>query len=363
MPKRFVISGGGTGGHIFPAISIAQALQAQLEDAEFYFVGATGKMEMNKVPEAGFPILGLPIRGLNRTQPLKNVTLPWAVLKSVWKANVFLADWKPDAAIGVGGFASAALGFAALKRRIPLFIQEQNAFAGKTNSMLGKFATKIFVAHPGMERFFPASKIEQSGNPVRALFETNPPTASTARLSFGLQPDKPTVLITGGSLGAGAINTAVESALAGWLNQGCQIIWQTGERQFHKYQHHQRPGSVWVSAFIPDMRMAYAAADLAVSRAGAMAIAELMAMSLPSLLVPLPTAAEDHQTYNALSLSKQHAAIHLPENQVMENLEMATLNLLKDETARTHMRKALQDSFQPGAANKIARSIIQTINA
>ncbi|MDA0929845.1 MAG: undecaprenyldiphospho-muramoylpentapeptide beta-N-acetylglucosaminyltransferase [Bacteroidetes bacterium] len=363
MPKRFVISGGGTGGHIFPAISIAQALQAQLADAEFHFVGAMGKMEMNKVPEAGFPILGLPIRGLNRTQPLKNVTLPWALLKSVWKAHVFLRDWKPDAAIGVGGFASAALGLAALQRRIPLFIQEQNAFAGKTNSMLGKYATKIFVAHPGMERFFPAPKIEQSGNPVRAEFETPPPLASTARLSFGLLPDKPTILITGGSLGAGAINTAVDAALEGWLNQGCQLIWQTGERQFQHHQHHHRPGSVWVSAFIPDMRMAYAAADLAISRAGAMAIAELMAMKVPSILVPLPTAAEDHQTFNALSLSNQNAAVHLPENQLRENLESATLNLLKDEGGRAHMRKALQDSFQSGAANKIASSIIQSLNA
>jgi len=359
MPKRFVVSGGGTGGHIFPAISIAQAIRKEIPDAEFYFVGALGKMEMEKVPAAGFPILGLPIRGFNRSQPLKNFSLPWALLLSVWKANRFLATWKPDAAIGVGGFASGALGIAAVQRRIPLFLQEQNAFAGKTNSWLGKFAKRIFVAHPNMDRFFPAHKIELAGNPVRAVFETEAPPKSDCLAHFGLSPNNPTLLITGGSLGAGAINAAVAKALPAWIEKGYQVIWQTGERQFELYQNFSANGSVWISAFIPEMQIAYAAADAVLSRAGAMAVAELLAVKKPAILVPLPSAAEDHQTYNAKSLSDQGAAIHLQESALGDQLNNAVEQLLCNNDAREIIREKLSVLHQAGSAQKIAQSILQ----
>jgi UDP-N-acetylglucosamine--N-acetylmuramyl-(pentapeptide) pyrophosphoryl-undecaprenol N-acetylglucosamine transferase len=362
MPKRFVISGGGTGGHIFPAISIAQALRSELPDSDFYFVGALGRMEMEKVPAAGFPILGLPMRGFNRTHPLKNLGLPWALFRSVWKANRFLATYKPDAAIGVGGFASGALGLAAVQRRIPLFLQEQNAFAGKTNTWLGKFAAHIFVAHPNMERFFPADKIENAGNPVRAVFETEAPEMAGSKAFFGLSSDKPTLLVTGGSLGAGAINSAVAQALPNWLEKGCQVIWQTGERQYEAYRHLNSTGAVWVSAFIPDMQVAYAAADAVVSRAGAMAIAELLAMKKPAILVPLPSAAEDHQTHNAKSLSEKGAAVHLPEPQLNLLLPDAAWQLLNNEAERKGMQEKLSALHQAGSAKKIAQSILNRLN-
>jgi len=363
MPKRFVVSGGGTGGHIFPAVSIAQALRAQLPDAEFYFIGALGKMEMDKVPAAGFPILGLPIRGLNRTQPLKNLSLPWALLRSVWKANRFLAHWKPDAAIGVGGFASGALGLAAVQRRIPLFLQEQNAFAGKTNAWLGKFAQRIFVAHENMDRFFPANRIENLGNPVRAVFECEAPNPGICRAKFGLHPDKPTLLVTGGSLGAGAINAAIAFILPSLIEKGFQVIWQTGERQFDSYSHYASAGSVWVSAFVPEMQTAYAAADAVVSRAGAMAIAELLAMKKPAILIPLPSAAEDHQTYNAKSLSDQGAAIYLKESQLQDTLHDAVWKLFIDEPQRKEIEAKLAHLHKGGAAHNIALSIIKHLNA
>jgi UDP-N-acetylglucosamine--N-acetylmuramyl-(pentapeptide) pyrophosphoryl-undecaprenol N-acetylglucosamine transferase len=363
MPKRFVISGGGTGGHIFPAVSIAQALRAELPDAEFYFIGALGKMEMEKVPNAGFPILGLPIRGLNRSQPLKNMSLPWALLRSVWKANRFLGKWKPDAAIGVGGFASGALGLAAVQRRIPLFIQEQNAFAGKTNAWLGSFAKRIFVAHPNMDRFFPANRIENLGNPVRHVFELEAPEPQICRTKFGLDPLKPTLLVTGGSLGAGAINSAVSMSLPSLIDAGCQVIWQTGQRQYESYAHLNSPGIVWVSAFIPEMQTAYAAADAVVSRAGAMAIAELIAMKKPCILVPLPSAAEDHQTHNAKSLSDQGAALYLSESLLQDQLLDSIWKLLKQDSLRAEIIAKLADLHQAGSAQKIAQSIIKHLNA
>jgi UDP-N-acetylglucosamine--N-acetylmuramyl-(pentapeptide) pyrophosphoryl-undecaprenol N-acetylglucosamine transferase len=359
MAKRFVISGGGTGGHIFPAISIAQAIQQELPEAEFYFVGALGKMEMEKVPAAGFPILGLPIRGFNRSQPHKNLGLPWALLKSVWKANRFLANWKPDAAIGVGGFASGALGIAAIQRQIPLFLQEQNAFAGKTNSWLGKFAVRIFVAHPNMDRFFPAPKIELAGNPVRSVFETEGPPRHTCLSHFGLESNKPTLLITGGSLGAGAINAAVATSLQTWTQKGYQVIWQTGERQFDTYKHLNARGSIWISAFIPDMQIAYSAADVVLSRAGAMAIAELLAVKKPAILVPLPSAAEDHQTHNAKSLADQGAAIHLKESLLNDKLNETVDQLLSNESAIDAIREKLSALHQAGSAQKIAQSILK----
>lgn len=362
MPKRFAISGGGTGGHIFPAISIAQALRKELPDSEFYFVGALGKMEMEKVPAAGFPILGLPIRGIHRSNPFKNISLPWALVRSVWKANRFLADWKPDAAIGVGGFASAALGVAAIQRNIPLFLQEQNAFAGKTNTWLGRFAKRIFVAHHKMDAFFPASKIEVAGNPVREIFEMEPPDRAMGRFHFGLNPQKPTLLVTGGSLGAGAINSAVAMALPKWIDQGCQLIWQTGERQFGTYKHLSASGSVYISAFIPDMQLAYAAADAVVSRAGAMVIAELLATKKPAILVPLPSAAEDHQTYNAKSLSEKGAALYLSEASLSVQLPDLAWQLLSQESQQIEIQKKLEELHQPGSAQKIARSILNQLN-
>lgn len=358
MPKRYLISGGGTGGHIFPAIAIGQALQELAPGAELHFIGALGRMEMEKIPQAGYPITGLPIRGINRSKPWKNLSLPFALWKSYRMALATLKAFKPDAAIGVGGYASAAMGLAASKAGIPLILQEQNAFPGKTNRWLARRAKAICVAHPGMERYFDASKLHLTGNPVRKAFETAGASKQEAKTQLGVDSSKPLVFLTGGSLGAEALNQALYSCLPSLQDMGVQVLWQTGSRSFTDWSQKVTPApGLQLADFIPDMALAFRAADLVISRAGAIALAEMAMTQTPSILVPLPGAAEDHQSFNAKSFEERGGAFMLPQNQLNDRLLPTLKELLEDPEKLETMRKALGSIKQPNAAQTIAKII------
>ncbi len=358
MPKRYLISGGGTGGHIFPAIAIGQALQELSPGAELHFIGALGRMEMEKIPQAGYTITGLPIRGINRSKPWKNLSLPLALWKSYRMALATLKTFRPDAAIGVGGYASAAMGLAASKAGIPLILQEQNAFPGKTNRWLSRRAKAICVAHPGMEKYFEASKLHLTGNPVRKAFETMGASKQEAKAQLGLDSSKPLVFLTGGSLGAQALNHALYSCLPSLQAMGVQVLWQTGSRSFTDWSQKVTPApGLQLADFIPDMALAFRAADLVISRAGAIALAEMAMTQTPSLLVPLPGAAEDHQSFNAKSIEDRGGAFMLPQNQLNDRLLPTLKELLQDQEKLDSMRKALGSIKQPNAAQNIAKII------
>ncbi len=350
MKKRMIIAGGGTGGHIFPAIAIANALRKAAPDVEILFVGAKGKMEMEKVPQAGYPIKGLDIAGFNRSSLLKNITLPVKLVRSFFQVRRILRDFRPDAVIGVGGYSSFPVLRLAQKMGIPSFLHESNSFAGKTNQLLGKRATNIFVATEGMEKFFPAEKIMVTGNPVRSSISGTLPDRDQALRSFGLDPARTTVLSVGGSLGARSINLAMEAGLPKLEAAGLQLIWQVGKGNLPAQVPAAGEGKSWlvVSEFIPDMERAYAAADIVVSRAGAMAIAELCVVQKPAILVPYPFAAEDHQTVNATVLVDKQAAIMVKDSEVKEKLVDTILELAKDPLEQ----KALKQHISPlGARN------------
>ncbi|MEY2829396.1 MAG: undecaprenyldiphospho-muramoylpentapeptide beta-N-acetylglucosaminyltransferase, partial [Bacteroidota bacterium] len=350
MPKKFIISGGGTGGHIFPAVAIANALKKNIPDCEILFVGAEGRMEMQKVPEAGYAIKGLPIAGLQRSMDLKNLLLPFKVLKSVTMAMKIITDFKPDVAIGVGGYASAPLLFAAKLKGIPYVIQEQNSYAGITNKILGKWAKKICVAYDGMQNFFPKEKIVFTGNPVRAAISGSKITKQEALAFFDLAENKKTVLVIGGSLGARTINQSIDAGIDFFVQNNYQLIWQTGksfnappnlpkgEGQRHSSVGKVSPsggdleGAVRVFDFIKQMDMAYAAADIIISRAGALSVSELCIVGKPCVLVPSPNVAEDHQTKNAMALVNKNAAVLVKDTEAKEKLISTLLELIKDET-------------------------------
>lgn len=327
---RILISGGGTGGHIFPAISIANALKRRF-DAEILFVGAENRMEMEKVPAAGFPIKGLPVAGFDRKHLFKNI----GVLRKLWKsmrmAKKIVKEFKPDIAIGVGGYCSGPTLKAAQKAGVPTLIQEQNSYAGVTNKLLAKNAETICVAYDGMERFFPEKKIVKTGNPVRKDLTSKKLTPEEARAKFGLDPDKLTLLVIGGSLGALTINESIESGLKRITDKGYQVIWQTGKNFEERGKAAAKgiKGTV-VTPFITDMASAYAAANLVISRAGASSISELEVLGKASILVPSPNVAEDHQTKNALALSKKKAAVLIPDSEAREKLVDKALRLLSD---------------------------------
>lgn len=360
---RILIAGGGTGGHIFPAIAIAQALQRLEPKVELLFVGAKGKMEMEKVPQAGYRIEGLDIAGFNRTNGWKNLSLPFKLIKSFFQVRQILGAFKPDAVVGVGGYSSFPVLKYAQQKGIPSFIHESNAFAGKSNQLLGKGATRIYVAHPGMESFFPADKIKVTGNPVRKQMATGLPEAQIAKQIFGLNPHLTTVLVTGGSLGARSINEAVDAGMDQLLKAGLQVIWQTGKQYTPSRQTTPQDGrnAVWVGPFITRMEEAFAAADLVVSRAGAMAIAELCVVGRPVVLVPYPLAAEDHQTVNAQSLVNDHAACMIADAEVGEKLIPTVLNLADDEARRKQMAAAIQRRGVTDADEAIAHDILTCI--
>ena len=360
-----IISGGGTGGHIFPAIAIAQELGALRSDLEFLFVGAKGKMEMEKVPKAGFEIIGLPITAFHRRLTVKNLLFPFRLIISLIKAKRIIAKNKPALVIGTGGFASGPLMKAAARKGIPIIIQEQNAFPGVTNRLMGSKAEKICVAHEGLEKWFPTGKILLTGNPVRKDLIDIEKKKDKAYKLFGLRSDLPVVLLFGGSLGALAMNEAVHSKLEKLQGLGIQMIWQTGP----SYINVAKAGieaagahNIQAHAFLEQMYLAYAACDIVISRAGAITLSELALAAKPCILIPYPAAAGNHQMKNALAYQAQGAGI-IVENQNAENeLVGALKELLNDKETRELMRKNLASLARPGAGNEIAREILKIID-
>lgn len=343
-----VISGGGTGGHIFPAIAIGKAIQEKYPDVYILFVGAQDKMEMQKVPEAGFPIEGLWISGLQRKLTLRNALFPFKLLSSLWKSRKILNRIKPQVAIGVGGFASGPLLYMAARKGIPTLIQEQNNYPGITNKLLASRVNHICVAFEGMERFFPKSKLVLTGNPVRDAFLKSPQNTSEARKKMGLKPDAPTIFITGGSLGARTVNTAIETGLDKFRKAGIQLIWQTGK--FYTGTP-DVPGVR--SEFIQDMSLAYDCADVVIARAGALTLAELAVKRKAAILVPSPNVAEDHQSRNAEALSSQNAALLIKDSEASSTLVDEAIRLCLDQAQRTGMEVNIERFAVRDATNRI----------
>ena len=362
MARKMIIAGGGTGGHIFPAIAIANALRAQDPDIEILFVGAKGKMEMEKVPQAGFPIEGLDIAGFNRSSLIKNIGLPFKLIKSFFQVRRIFSAFQPDAVLGVGGYSSFPVLRLAQQKSIPSFIHESNSFAGKSNILLGKRATKIFVAAGGMEKFFPAAKIVVTGNPVRLSITDSKVSREEAIRFFNLDPARTTVLSVGGSLGAKSINEALDARLEEWQKKGIQLIWQTG-KPFALSAAERTSANPVVRSFdfITRMDMAYAAADVVISRAGAMAIAELRVVGKPSILVPYPFAAEDHQTANAVALVNQRAAIMVKDADAMKELVPTALNLAEDDNRKQELKKNIQHMAIADADQRISSAILEQL--
>ncbi|MBP9104444.1 MAG: undecaprenyldiphospho-muramoylpentapeptide beta-N-acetylglucosaminyltransferase [Chitinophagaceae bacterium] len=362
MSKRVIIAGGGTGGHIFPAIAIANALKKIDEKIEILFVGAKGKMEMEKVPEAGYKIEGLDIAGFNRSSLIKNVGLPFKLAKSFLQVRSIVKRFKPDAVIGVGGYSSYPVLRVAQAKRIPTFIHESNSFAGKSNIMLGKNATKVFTGTDGMEKFFPKEKIMVTGNPVRKSITDASVSRREGINFFSLDEAKTTVLVVGGSLGAKSINEAIDKGLDLLLDAGLQIIWQTGKPYAEKgKQRAVGKQGVWVNEFITQMEYAYAAADIVVARAGAMTVAELCVAKKPVLFVPYPFAAEDHQTVNAMALIKKNAALMVKDTEAMQKLVFMTIELAKDKGKQEELESNISKLAITNADKIIADEILKLI--
>jgi UDP-N-acetylglucosamine--N-acetylmuramyl-(pentapeptide) pyrophosphoryl-undecaprenol N-acetylglucosamine transferase len=360
--RRIIIAGGGTGGHIFPAIAIANALKNIDKNIEILFVGAKGKMEMEKIPQAGYEIRGLDIAGFNRSSLIKNIGLPFKLVKSFFQVRSIVQDFKPDAVIGVGGYSSfPVLRFAQVKG-IPSFIHESNSFAGRSNIMLGKKATMIFTGTDGMEKFFPADKIMVTGNPVRSVISQSAISRSEGLKFFSLEETKKTVLVVGGSLGARTINEAIDKHLDKLLKAGLQIIWQTGKLYAAKASGRAVENkSIWVNAFINQMEYAYAAADMVVSRSGAMTVAELCVVKKPVLFVPYPFAAEDHQTVNAMKLVNKNAALMVKDGEALDKIVPMIIELANDENRQKELRKNIGEYGITNADKKIAEEIIKAI--
>lgn len=362
MGKRVIIAGGGTGGHIFPAIAIANALKMIDSTVEILFVGAKGKMEMEKIPQAGYNIEGLDIAGFNRSSLIKNISLPFKLVKSFLQVRKIVKRFKPDAAIGVGGYSSYPVLRTAQAKGIPTFIHESNSFAGKSNKMLGRKATKIFTGTEGMEKFFPKEKIVVTGNPVRGEIAETTVTRSEGVRFFSLDESKKTVLVVGGSLGARSINEAIDKGLDDLLNTGLQIIWQTGKPYSAKAKERvNSKQGVWVDEFITKMENAYAAADIVVARAGAMTVAELCVVKKPVLFVPYPFAAEDHQTINAMQLVNKNAALMVKDNEAMEKIAGIVVELAKDENKQNELKNNITKLAIINADMRIAEEVLKEI--
>ena len=360
---RIIIAGGGTGGHIFPAVAIANAIVRIQPKTEILFVGAKGKMEMEKVPLAGYRIEGLTIAGFNRSSLIKNIGLPFKLLKSFLQVKNIFNEFRPTAVIGVGGYSSfPVLRFAQLKG-IDTFIHESNSFAGKSNRLLGKKATKIFVAIDGMNQFFPSDKIILTGNPVRENIAKSKLSREEAILFFGLNPNKKTVLAIGGSLGAKNINEALSEGIDEFEKNDLQLIWQTGKPFIEKGREIAAGKSnIWVSDFIAQMEYAYGAADVVISRSGAMSIAELAVMGKPAVLVPFPFAAEDHQTVNAQKLVDKNAAEMISDADASAQLVDTVIALSKNEKRQQTLRENISKIAVNNADEVIANEILITIN-
>jgi len=353
---KVIISGGGTGGHIFPAIAIADAIRAKYPDADLLFVGAKGKMEMERVPRAGYPIKGLWISGFQRSLDWRNLLFPIKLLSSLATAYGILRRFRPDVVIGVGGYASGPLLEVAVRLGIPALIQEQNSYAGATNRILARKVQKICVAYPDMERYFPAEKIRITGNPVRREVFAQQIPAGEARSFFGLDPQKPTLLVFGGSLGALALNEAMEAGTGAIEGRpDIQVIWQCGNTYYERFRqcHTALLGNVRLLPFLERMDMAYAAAEVVVCRAGALTISELCMAGKAAVLVPSPFVAEDHQTKNAAALVARHAAILIKNERATVELLPKALELLTD----TKMRRSLENNIREMAKSDAAEAI------
>lgn len=358
---KIIISGGGTGGHIFPAIAIADAIKELAPDADILFIGALGRMEMEKVPAAGYKIEGLWISGLQRKLTVKNLSFPFKVIHSTWKAKKIIQEFKPNAAVGVGGYASGPTLRAAASLKIPTILQEQNSYPGITNKLLAHKADFICVAYPEMDKFFPKEKIILTGNPVRKDIMTSTIDKREALNFFGLSADKPVILSVGGSLGALTLNKSMHSGLRQFTEAGVQLIWQTGKSYADIAENAaNEPGISGIKAlpFINRMDLAYAAADIVISRAGAIAISELCLKGKPSILVPSPNVAEDHQTHNAMSLVSKEAGIMVRDSLAGENLVNTAIKLALDKEMQLKLSSNINKLGRPDAALEIARIII-----
>jgi UDP-N-acetylglucosamine--N-acetylmuramyl-(pentapeptide) pyrophosphoryl-undecaprenol N-acetylglucosamine transferase len=355
-----IISGGGTGGHIYPAIAIANELKAQDPTTEILFVGAEGKMEMEKVPRAGYQILGLPVVGIKRELTLANLAFPFKLGRSFLRAQQIVREFRPDVAVGVGGYASGPLLLAASLKGIPTLIQEQNSYAGVTNKALARWARRICVAYPNMDAFFPADKVKMTGNPVRSDIQYADQQVDAGRQLFGLEAGRPTLLVIGGSQGARTLNESMEAGLAQFIDAGVQVVWQTGTAFIERARAAVATlGSPLIKAydFIYDMDKAYAVADAVVSRAGALSVSELCLVGRPAILVPLPTAAEDHQTKNAMSLVNRQAALLVNDRTARQELVPAALALLNNESERQELSQRIKTLARPNAAREIAEEV------
>lgn len=373
---RVLISGGGTGGHIFPAVSIANALRAQDPNCEILFVGALGRMEMERVPQAGYEIVGLPVRGIDRSRPWRNIRVAIDFVRSMWQVRQIIHRFRPDVGVGVGGYASGAAMKVAAKMGVPILLQEQNGFAGVTNKMLKNDASKICVAYEGMERFFPAEKLILTGNPVRQNLNTGTKESAIQYFNetFGVQfsTERKTLLIIGGSLGARTINNSIIAHLPELINSDVQVIWQTGKYYFEQCQvaldeyiskfKIQNPKLICTD-FIGQMPDAYALADLVISRAGASSISELCLLGKPSILVPSPNVAEDHQTHNAMALVRKNAAVLVKDIDAQEQIVSTALGLIDDDAALHSLSTNILTLALPDSANLIAQEVIRLAKA
>lgn len=361
---RIIISGGGTGGHIFPAVSIANAIKAKHPNAKILFVGAEGRMEMQRVPAAGYEIKGLPIKGFDRAHKLKNFKVLFKLWKSLRMARQIIKDFKPQVAVGVGGYASGATLYECAKMGIPCLIQEQNSYAGVTNKLLSKRVAKICVAYEGMERFFPANKIIMTGNPVRQnVLKTNL-SIEEARKSFGLDPNKKTILLVGGSLGARTINRSVIEHLNLIHDSEVQFIWQTGKYYYQKISDSMKGkelSNLKVMDFISDMGAAYKAADLIISRAGASSISEFQIIGKPVILIPSPNVAEDHQTKNAMALVNKQAAIYVKDAEAPDTLLPLALKVIADDSKLKSLSENVKKMGLKNSADIIADEVLKLI--
>lgn len=364
MAIRVIISGGGTGGHIYPAIAIAKAILKKEPDADILFVGALGKMEMEKVPRAGFRIIGLPIVGIKRELTLDNFAFPFKLVNSLLKARNVVKEFRPDVAVGVGGFASGPLLMMASLAGVPIMIQEQNSYAGITNKLLAKRASKICVAYPGMETFFPKDKLTLLGNPVRSDIVDVSGKRLEALAHFGFSSERKTLFVMGGSLGARSINESIAAGLERLVAQGYQVLWQTGTGFLEKANETilKLPGNrVKAFEFIYEMDLAYAAADVVVSRAGALSVSELCLAVKPAILVPYPAAAEDHQTKNALSLTGQDAAILVNDASTGNELVTKVIELFGNDQKQEVLKRNIKKLGRPFAADEIAAEVLKLV--
>lgn len=362
---NIIISGGGTGGHIYPAIAIANELKRVDPTVNILFVGAEGKMEMEKVPRAGYRIEGLPVVGIKRELTLSNLAFPLKLGRSLLRARQIIRDFRPDVAVGVGGYASGPTLLAAALAGVPILIQEQNSYAGITNKVLSRWAKCICVAYPGMDAFFAADKIRITGNPVRSDIQQADEQIEAGQKQFGLNPAQPTVLVIGGSQGARTINESIEAGLMRFTEAGVQVVWQTGAGFIDRARAAvQQAGIANVKPydFIYEMDRAYAVADVVVSRAGALSVSELCLVGRPAILVPFPQASEDHQTKNAMALVDQEAALLVTDREARATLVDQTLILLADEQKKQTLSSHIRSFGKPDAATHIVEEILKLIS-